>query len=191
MTARIVKQRVDRVPSIGVSQLLRAGSRARFLWRAGLGGVRCVRVDEDSLKIEGTAPIPLLRRPQRFGGFRLFFECPACGRARLALFLIRSEFACRVCGRLAYPSQLENPCRRAVRRVLKLRAKLDGSGVWADLPSRPSNMRFHTYQRLLRRLGAAQHEHRRAFAVRRLRVPRATGRISPTDPLPGAKKSAV
>lgn len=103
------------------------------------------------------------RTPCHFGGTRPWFLCPArgCGK-RVAVLYGGAIFACRCCHRLAYPSENENGYDRAIRRVDKLRERLqwppgmfEGSG-WG----KPKHMHHATYQRLV-----AECEQREAEAL--------------------------
>jgi hypothetical protein len=58
------------------------------------------------------------------GGQRVWFRCPVCNR-RVALIYRAGLFACRHCLNLAYASQPEKPHVRALRKVGKIRDKLD------------------------------------------------------------------
>ncbi len=51
--------------------------------------------------------IPLEKRPQKVGGVRYFFCCPACGRRALKLYGLR-RFLCRTCQNLTYQSCQES-----------------------------------------------------------------------------------
>ena len=100
--------------------------------------------------------IPIVRVPCRFGGSRAYFICPGsrdgsqCGRRTAKLHLSGRHFLCRHCNQLAYASQYEQPWRRALRRVNKLRQRLgSASEIVAPVPEKPKRMWVRTYARLL------------------------------------------
>jgi hypothetical protein len=51
--------------------------------------------------------IPLEQRPQKLGGMRFFFRCPACGARTLKLYGL-CRFLCRACQNLTYASCQES-----------------------------------------------------------------------------------
>lgn len=51
--------------------------------------------------------ISLDKRPQKLGGVRYFFACPACGKRTLKLYGVR-RFLCRTCQDLTYESCQES-----------------------------------------------------------------------------------
>jgi hypothetical protein len=93
--------------------------------------------------------------PCRFGGSRSYFRCPGrdgtdCGRRVAKLHLSRRYFLCRRCNQLAYASQFEQPWKRALRRVNKLKQRLSiNVGIAEPLPEKPKGMWTRTYGRLL------------------------------------------
>lgn len=92
-----------------------------------------------------------------YGGRRPWFICPGC-RARVAvLYGGRGLFACRRCYDLAYESQRENDCYRALRRAQTIHMRLGGTGSMAEkFPAKPKGMHWTTYLRLAARFNAAE-----------------------------------
>lgn len=99
-------------------------------------------------------PVGLDRTACHLGGERTWFRCPArgCGR-RVAILYGGEVFACRHCYQLAYPSQRENPMSRSMRRVEKLRDRLDCDDEGYLV--RPKGMHHKTFDRLLTEIEAA------------------------------------
>jgi hypothetical protein len=100
--------------------------------------------------------IPLVHLRCRFGGSRVYFNCPGpkegseCGRRVTKLYLSHRYFLCRRCNQLAYASQYEQPWQRALRRVntLKQRIGMD-VGIGEPFPDKPKGMWVRTYGCLL------------------------------------------
>jgi len=69
----------------------------------------------DGTRLQQRAPI--LRTPcNNFGGERLWFGCPRCGRPVAALYVRANSFGCRRCAQVVYRSQSENAMAREWRR---------------------------------------------------------------------------
>ena len=99
--------------------------------------------------------MPLVRTAQPFGGERLWFACPGCGRRCAVLYGAR-RFRCRLCIGVPYGSQREAPHERLLRRVQGLRARLGGdeyASLAMPFPPRPKRMRRATYRRLRAKAG--------------------------------------
>jgi hypothetical protein len=100
--------------------------------------------------IEINEPIRLLRTAQPFGGERLWFACPECGR-RCAVLYGGRRFLCRCCVGLPYTSQSEAAPDRLRRRARVIRERLGGSeyaNLSLDFPPKPPRMRWKTYGHL-------------------------------------------
>ena len=122
-------------------------------------------------------PTPVVWIPCRFGGERPYFVCPgivngiACRRRVSKLYCGGTYFLCRHCHRLAYASQREDRCGRALRRADKIRTQLGGKpGMASDFPERPKGMHRRTYERLRSEVEKAEMivDERLAFVVERL-----------------------
>lgn len=86
-----------------------------------------------------------------FGGKRYWFSCPAvgCGKRVAVLYLSNRYFACRKCYQLAYSSQSETVEDRAIRKVNKIREKLDWEpGFLNGRGWKPKGMHWKTFHRL-------------------------------------------
>ena len=100
--------------------------------------------------------VPIVHPPCRFGGSRPYFRCPGpgygtdCARRISKLYLSRRYFLCRVCNQLAYASQYEQPWKRALRRVNKVKQRLGiDVGIGEPFPEKPRGMWTRTYGCLL------------------------------------------
>ena len=94
--------------------------------------------------------VPLVRTAQPFGGERLWFACPGCGR-RCAVLYGGRRFRCRRCVGAPYGSQREARHERLLRRLQAIRARLGGNeyaSLGLPFPPRPKRMRWATYRRL-------------------------------------------
>jgi hypothetical protein len=91
--------------------------------------------------------ISLERTPCHFGGSRVWFKCPSCGKRAYVLYLGgNGNFSCRTCHNLAYNSQCESKIDRSNARLTKYRKRLNWYG--SHEPYRPHYMHKTTYQRL-------------------------------------------
>jgi hypothetical protein len=94
--------------------------------------------------------VPLVRTAQPFGGERLWFACPGCGR-RCAVLYGGRRFRCRLCVGVPYGSQREAAHERLLRRLQAIRARLGGNeyaSLAMPFPEKPKRMRQATYARL-------------------------------------------
>lgn len=99
--------------------------------------------------------VHLTRTPQRFGGFRWWFQCPYSGKRAVKLFLPLGgyRFWCREAYRLGYASQREDAKGRAQLQAERIYRRLGGNGHWMDdPPPKPKWMRWRTYDRQVARL---------------------------------------
>ena len=88
--------------------------------------------------------------PCTYGGARVWFLCPSCGR-RVALLYGGKVFACRHCHRLTYDSQRETPDDRHSRQIDKIRDRLKWEpGLLNGNGWKPKWMRWRTFTRLER-----------------------------------------
>lgn len=83
-------------------------------------------------------------------------SCPAvgCGKRAAVLYLGAKYFACRKCYQLAYSSQRESVEDRAIRKVDKIRERLEWEpGFLNGRGLKPKGMHWKTFNRLY-----AQHD---------------------------------
>ena len=100
--------------------------------------------------------IPIVHLRCRFGGSRVYFNCPGpkegteCGRRISKLYLSHRYFLCRQCNQLAYRSQYEQPWQRALRRANKTKQRLGiDVGIGDPFPEKPKGMWARTFDYLL------------------------------------------
>ena len=87
-----------------------------------------------------------------FGGRRLWFLCPKCGR-RVAILYGGKNFYCRTCLNLAYPSENESKPNRPLRKANKIKKRLKCEpGVQNNIKFKPKGMHQKTFDRLLRQV---------------------------------------
>lgn len=91
----------------------------------------------------------LNKTPCNYGGSRIWFQCPHCGKRSGVLYLAGELFVCRKCSGLHYASQSENEYDRAARAARKVRKRLDGD-EYLELPivRKPKWMHWKTFDRL-------------------------------------------
>ena len=102
--------------------------------------------------------ITLTTSSQPFGGRRWWFVCPRTGQraTRLHLPSGTTVFACRSAYWLAYRSQRETPCDRALSRAFALRRRLgDDGGIGEDV-AKPKGMHWRIFERALERIDQAE-----------------------------------
>lgn len=126
-----------------------------------------------------------------FGGSRLWWICPGCGKRCAVLHGASKDFGCRGCHRLTYASQKERAPDRALRRANRTRRTLGWTpGVMHGIGPKPLGMRWTTFAQLLRTYNADVAKAFSAFpntaSTIETRLQKTVGRItgdqaSPTD----------
>lgn len=104
--------------------------------------------------------------PCHFGGFRVWWLCPTCGRRCLKIYGWGGRHACRVCQRVAYATQRETPEDRIQTRANKLRKRLGGEPGVEMMPRKPKGMHWRTFERHYAELLAADDAFYRWVEVR-------------------------
>jgi hypothetical protein len=79
--------------------------------------------------------------PCSFGGSRLWFVCPGCGRRAARLCCSTAYFRCRKCCGVPYTSQMQSDFDRAIARREKLFGKLEGAPY-----RKPKGMHRRTFE---------------------------------------------
>lgn len=84
--------------------------------------------------------------PCNFGGTRLWFLCPSCGRRCAILYPV----LCRKCRKGRYLVESMSPQDRLLSKAMKIRDSLGQKkgGVCVPFPPKPKRMRWHTYLRI-------------------------------------------
>jgi hypothetical protein len=90
----------------------------------------------------------LARIDCNYGGQRLYFLCPGCGRRISVLYSSDSVFACRKCLRLNYACQRQRKADRCWRRAHKLRLRIGGDATLPAYHEKPKGMYWRTFERL-------------------------------------------
>ena len=93
-----------------------------------------------------------------FGGHRLWFLCPKCGR-RVGILYSGKHYYCRICRNLAYPSENEPKPNRMFRKANKIRRRLNSQpGVQNKIWSKPKGMHQKTFDRLFQQVRRLENE---------------------------------
>lgn len=120
-----------------------------------------------------TETVPLTYLDCHYGGQRPYFRCPGvvnghhCGRRVGKLFAGGRYFLCRHCYSVAYASQSEPACDRALRRANKIRVALGGEpGMAYFIAPRPKGMWHRTYERQCKEIERNERQAERQFLSR-------------------------
>jgi hypothetical protein len=95
--------------------------------------------------------IRLTPTPAGFGGTRNWFLCPICERRCGILYSHhQNDWACRICCKGRYASEVEGPIDRLYRKARKLRCRLGqlDPNMSLPFPGKPLGMHWSTYLRL-------------------------------------------
>lgn len=95
-------------------------------------------------------PVPFSWTRCNFGGKRIWFLCPFCGRRCAVIYSIGKYFGCRICGNVAYQTQNETWRDRLFTKADKLREKIGADpGALNPLPIfKPKHMHQKTWDRI-------------------------------------------
>jgi len=94
-------------------------------------------------------PVMLDWTPCNYGGSRVRFRCPVCGRRCALLYGVEAAFMCRQCGGLTYGSKNQSPLDRKMERAQAIRRKLGGSeNIFSDFPRKPTGISVEKYRDL-------------------------------------------
>jgi hypothetical protein len=127
--------------SSGVVQvvvLTPAADKVSYSYELRLGG-RVRERREETIKVDW--------QPMNFGGVRPYLWCPRCEKRRVTeLFVDEGELVCRVCARIAYPSQSEPRHQNDIRRAHLIREQLGGLALTGQpFGPKPPGMHRRTY----------------------------------------------
>ncbi|MFA5041432.1 MAG: hypothetical protein WC464_07350 [Bdellovibrionales bacterium] len=112
--------------------------------------LKYTRLNDNEERENFAFPIRLEQTPCHFGGTRIWFTCPHCGRKAANLYFTRNGWFCRKSLRLTYACQSEDFMGRMHRRIAKLESKLEDEWI------KPRNMHRKTYDRLIEKLSDAE-----------------------------------
>ena len=105
------------------------------------------------------------RTPCNYGGERLWFLCPHCGKRVEVLYGAGARFLCRHCYTLPYGSQNETYMDRMMRKARKIRTRLGASeSLMEPIREKPRGMHWKTFERLVRAEDEANHASTLAMA---------------------------
>lgn len=141
MAREMTRRFADTCPKIDIREQI------RMLRREAFAGVSITLRVPTGLQTVALSRVP---RP-RFGGERIYYECPWCHRRADILYWASGRIACRQCQRLHYWVESINPVQRRVQRLLRIRERMGqppGRGVVCDFPNKPKWMRRHTYEQI-------------------------------------------
>lgn len=93
--------------------------------------------------------VPIQLSTCRYGGVRLWFICPKCGK-RVAIIYVDTVVACRGCLELHYQSEYEDDISRLQSKTRKIFDRISHNYV------RPKGMHHKTYERLLSKANELQ-----------------------------------
>lgn len=175
---------VNRVAKAGG---LESGARLTWLWTwtngqestigiIGHGRYEGVTLAYQHYPYSGCEPVPvriMVRvewTPCHFGGERVWWLCPSCGRRCLKLYGWAGRHACRACQRIGYATQQEKRRDRIQSRANRIRKKLGGEPGVERFPPRPKGMHRRTYQRYFDELLAADDAFYRECAALMIRA---------------------
>ncbi|MBT6340861.1 MAG: hypothetical protein HOJ48_16350 [Desulfobacula sp.] len=88
--------------------------------------------------------------PCNYGGERIWFQCPFCGRRCAVIYSYGKYFACRICCNLTYETCNETPRDRRFSKADKLRKRIGAEpGSFNPLPYfKPKGMHQTTWDRI-------------------------------------------
>ena len=166
---RRVRETVDRHRSIDIRQWKRQGllnTRNAFVWSwfhlDQVAASIYVQASNDRVILTHNAwlgerpesrhtyPVYLTSTDCHLGGERRWFLCPTEGCMRRVAILYAGEiFACRRCRQLAYLSQREPPSARTIRRIERIRGRLEWErGFAKGNGDKPHYMHWRTFDML-------------------------------------------
>ena len=118
--------------------------RLHIVYRMRSGGGELWQDVHEVVELSYTEP--------HFGGKRLWFHCPHCGR-RVAVLYCSEVVACRKCLHLSYRTESEDAIDRLRSKAAKIKVRLGG-----DPYQRPKRMHRNTFDRLRKQYFAVSQE---------------------------------
>ena len=98
-----------------------------------------------------SAEVEIVRQPCNYGGFRLWFVCPHCGR-RVGAIVADDVVGCRHCLRLGYQSERDGRLDRLLNKRRKIESRI---GAWLI---RPKGMHKTTFSELRRQYAVVERQ---------------------------------
>lgn len=102
----------------------------------------------DGWKYEGEQKIDIQRTKCNFGGERIWFSCPVCGKKFAKLYNTGIKFYCRHCLDLVYLTQSKTSTYRKRMKAAKIRKKLENYTEINSSILKPKGMHSGKYERL-------------------------------------------
>ena len=108
------------------------------------------RIEPDRLIVTSSDQILFLDKTRcNYGGHRYWFKCPQCNERSGVLYNKNSKFLCRQCHKLPYSSQRESDVYRLVRKIRKIRRRLNVSyNLSEPILTKPKGMHWKTFEYL-------------------------------------------
>ena len=113
-----------------------------FAWQWSRGGettgnigvsvrVGSIRLGYTAQGQDASQTILTTTTPCRYGGARMWFQCPCCSGRAVVLLMRAGRFACRQCQKVSYSSQSGSAHDRAITRYHQLHALIEaGKPKW-------------------------------------------------------------
>lgn len=153
---------VDRLIQLDISKLQASAFQLfqvfGLVWRDGCKEVaraKCEHLGENirlsyfyDRNFKVSEDIVLQRTEINFGGSRVWFNCPSCGKRCRILYLTK-RVECRTCARLVYPSQYNQFRVPGEAAALTIRTKLSVNPNYEIIGfEKPKGMHWRTYRKL-------------------------------------------
>lgn len=144
-TRKNIKARTDDVTSISVTKISPADG-GHIIMFPDLKQVTYVTSGNEIRLIPSGQVIDLDTSHCNFGGSRRWFLCPKCRKRTLKLYEISGVFYCRKCQGLPYSSQRESEADRLMRKIRRLRKRLEASSdLTVPIVHKPKGMHWKTF----------------------------------------------
>lgn len=141
------------IASIGCRVISRDRLILEYTWKPDGGASQTVQ-----------EPVRLTYTACHYGGTRVWFCCPACGRRVRKLYSVRGSWYCRNSLNVAYSTQSLDVIQRMHRRISKLENRLEENGA------KPKGMHWKTYDRIMKKREDTQRRLDYAFCLAAERI---------------------
>jgi len=106
-------------------------------------------ITDGILSLSNNQVIPLNKINCNYGGYRYRFKCPKCDKNYEILYFTNNIYLCRQCHKLPYSCQLESKIDQIIRKIRKIRERLEVSGNLSEpILLKPKNMHWKTFIQL-------------------------------------------